>query len=77
MTEQANRTEVVIYTHPDCEFSAAAKYDMEQLGIAFREVDVTVVPGAAEELERLTGGDRVTPVIVEGERVTIGYGGLG
>lgn len=77
MTRPAAKTEVIIYTHPDCEFSAAAKYDMERLGIVFREIDVSATPEAIAELERLTGGDRVTPVIVEGERVTIGYGGLG
>lgn len=68
---------LVIYTHPDCEFSAAAKYDLQQMGIAFREVDVTEDSGAMAELERLTGGERITPVIVEGDRVIVGYGGLG
>lgn len=76
MTNQIEPT-VVIYTHPDCEFSAAAKYDMERLGIPYKEIDVTKVPGAIRELEKLTGGDHITPVIVQGELVTVGYGGLG
>lgn len=74
---QETREEVVIYTHPDCPYSAQAKEEFRQLGIAFREVDVTREPGAVEELERLTGGERITPVIVEGERVIMGYNGLG
>ncbi len=68
---------IIIYTHPDCEASAQAKADFQRDGIAFKEIDVTVVPGAIEELERLTGGEHVTPVIVDGEMVIVGYGGLG
>ena len=68
---------LIIYTHPDCEYSAAAKLDFDQQGIPYREIDVTKVPDASEELERLTGGERITPVIVEGKRVTIGYLGAG
>ena len=76
MSQQATE-EIVIYTHPECEFSAAAKAEFQELGIPFKEIDISKVPGAAEELERLTGGERITPVIVEGGRVTIGYKGMG
>ena len=68
---------LTIYTHPECDYSQAAKSDMEREGIPFTEIDVTVSPGAIAELERLTGGERITPVIVEGELVTVGYGGVG
>lgn len=68
---------IVIYTHPDCDASAQAKADFQKDGIAYREIDVTVVPGAVEELERLTGGRHITPVIIDGDKVIIGYGGTG
>ncbi len=68
---------IVIYTHPDCDASAQAKADFQKDGIAYREIDVTVVPGAVEELERLTGGDHITPVIIDGDMVIVGYGGVG
>ena len=68
---------LIIYTHPDCEYSAAAKLEFDELSISYREIDVTKVPGAVEELERLTGGERITPVIVEDGRVTVGYMGVG
>ncbi len=68
---------IVIYTHPDCDASAQAKADFRKDGIDFKEIDVTLVPGAVEELERLTGGDHITPVIIDGDMVIIGYGGLG
>ena len=73
----AEPTTLTIYTHPECDYSQAAKADVERDGIPFTEIDVTVSPGAIAELERLTGGERITPVIVEGELVTVGYGGVG
>lgn len=71
------RDTIVIYTHPDCTYSAAAKDDLVQSGISFEEIDLSVTPDAWEELERLTGGERITPVIVEGDLVTVGFHGVG
>ena len=68
---------LTIYTHPDCAYSQAALADLQKDGIPFNQIDVTLVDGATEELERLTGGERITPVIIEGELVTVGYGGVG
>ena len=58
MTESNTLT---IYTHPECDYSQAAKADMEREGIPFTEIDVTVSPGAIAELERLTGGESGVP----------------
>ena len=68
---------IVIYTHPDCAYSAAAKAELSHMNIPFEEIDLTVSPEAWEVVERLTGGDRTTPVIVEGDRVTVGFHGVG
>ena len=68
---------IVIYTHPDCDASAEAKAEFTRDGIAFREIDVTLIPGAVEELEKYTGGDHITPVILDGDMVIVGYGGVG
>jgi len=38
-------------------------------------VDVKVEGGRLEEMLEYTGGVRKVPVIVQGEKVTIGYGG--
>ncbi len=69
--------EIVVYTHPDCGFSTAVKIDYGNRGIEFREIDISVTPEAIPELERLTGGERTTPVIVQGAEVTIGFNGIG
>ena len=68
---------IIIYTHPDCDASADAKADFQRDGIPFKEIDVTMVSGAVAELEKLTGGEHITPVIVDGETVIVGYGGVG
>ena len=34
-------------------------------------------PEHVEELEKLTGGERITPVMVEGDLVIVGYHGIG
>ena len=57
---------LVIYTHPDCGYSSAAKDELSQSDIPFKEIDLSVTPEAWAEVERLTGGERTTPVIVEG-----------
>ena len=67
---------VVIYTHPDCGYSAQARDELAQNEIEFTEIDLSVNPDAWTEVERLTGGERTTPVIVEGDFVTIGFNGI-
>ena len=68
-------SEVTIYVEPGCPFSMAAKEDLARRGIAYREVDVTASREALEEMLRITGGERMVPVIVEGDKVTLGFGG--
>ena len=76
MTQQKTTT-IIIYTHPDCSYSAAQKDDFVKSGVNFQEIDVTLHPEAIPDLEQLTGGERITPVIVEGGIVTVGYHGVG
>ena len=68
---------LVIYTHPDCEYSGALKEELASLGAGYEEVDLSLNPEAWEKLEELTGGERITPVSVEGDLVTVGFQGLG
>ena len=70
-------SKVIIYTHPDCPYSTAAKDDYQDRGVEFQEIDVSLQPEAIPDLERLTGGERITPVIVEGDSVIVGYHGVG
>ncbi len=68
-------SEVILYTHPDCAFSAAAKMDYRKRKVAYEEVDLSKQEDRIPELLTLTNGERVTPVIVESGAVTIGFKG--
>lgn len=67
-------TEIKIYTKPGCPYCAAAKTDLDGRGAEYDEFDVLSDPSAMEEMTKLSGG-RTVPVIVEGEKITVGFGG--
>ncbi len=71
----AQDNQVIIYTHPDCAFSAAAKMDYRKRKVAYEDVDLSKQEDRIPELLALTNGERVTPVIVEEGAVTIGFKG--
>ena len=68
---------VVLYTHPECSFSDALKDELNSEGKAYEEIDLALRPEAWTGLEALTGGERITPVMVEGDAVSIGFHGVG
>lgn len=68
----------ILYTRADCSYSGALKHDLDRAGISYREIDLLEHPEAVPDVERLTGGERITPVLVEPNgQVTVGYHGLG
>ncbi len=74
MTQSAQPT-TVVYTHPDCAFSAAAKMDFRKRKVEYLEIDVSKEPDRIPELLEMTNGERITPVIVENGTVSIGFNG--
>jgi glutaredoxin len=68
---------LVVYTHPECTYSHALKEELQTGGIEFEEIDLALKPEEWARLEELTGGERITPVTVEGELVTVGFHGVG
>ena len=68
---------VTIYTKVGCPYCASAKEDMKKRGITYDERDVYKDAGASDEAMKYSGGKRIVPVIVEGEKVTLGYNGGG
>lgn len=66
---------VTIFGKDSCPYTQAAIHDCRNRGVAFEYVNVTT---RAEDLARmlvLSGGKRRVPVIVEDDRVRIGFGG--
>ena len=66
----------LIYTHPDCAYSSAAKMDYRKRKIDYAEIDLSKKADQIPALLELTNGERVTPVIVEDGVVTIGFKGV-
>ena len=68
---------VILYTRPDCEYSAALKDDLDAAGTLYEEIDLYLHPEAVEQLLEYTDGDRITPVLVKGDEVSVGFHGIG
>jgi glutaredoxin 3 len=69
---------VELYTAAGCEFSAAAREDLEWRGVDFVEYDVEKDREAYERMLGITGGNRTVPVIVQqGKPAQIGWMGRG
>ena len=68
-------SDTLIYTHPDCAYSSAAKMDYRKRKIEYTEIDLSKMADQIPTLLELTNGERVTPVIVEDGVVTIGFKG--
>ncbi|MEK9659772.1 MAG: UXX-star (seleno)protein family 2 [Chloroflexota bacterium] len=68
---------LTVYTRPDCSYSDALLHELDRDGVEYRQIDLAEHPELVPEVERLAGGERVTPVMVEGEMVIVGYHGIG
>ena len=68
---------IVLYTHPDCSYSAALKEELADLALDFEEINLALNPDLCEKVEELTGGERITPVMVTGDNVEVGFHGVG
>ena len=68
---------IVLYTHPDCSYSDALKEELTDLALAFEEINLALKPDLWEKVEELTGGERITPVMVTGDNVEVGFHGVG
>jgi glutaredoxin 3 len=64
--------DVKIYTTPTCGYCHQAKAFFTQIGVPFKEVDVSSDQTAAQEMVDLTGQMGV-PVIVMGNEIVIGF----
>jgi glutaredoxin len=68
-------SDVTIYTKEGCPYCAAAKKHYTEAGASFEEIDIHNTPGAMDKVLELSKGERIVPVIVDGEEVKLGFGG--
>ena len=62
---------VTLYVKTGCPYCAAKRREFQGKGLPFSEINVTERPEAIPELLRLTHGERLVPVVVQGQRVSI------
>ena len=62
-----------MYGAKTCSQCAQARPYLETKGVEYEEIDVDDTPGAEDEVKRLTGGQRLTPVFVIDGEVIIGF----
>jgi glutaredoxin 3 len=60
--------EIVVYTTDMCPYCYRAKRLLEQKGVAFTEIDVTLDPARRAEMAQKSGGVRTVPQIFIGGR---------
>jgi len=66
---------VIIYGKAGWPYTQAAREDYAKKGYKVDYRDAKENPEYLEELLKYSGGQRRVPVIVEGDKVTVGYGG--
>ena len=66
---------VVIYGKDACPYTQAARDDYAKRGLAAHYINVKKDPAGLARMLEHSKGKRLVPVIVEGDRVTIGFGG--
>ena len=66
---------ITLYTHPDCTYSDALKDELEDLAVDYEEINLALQPEMWEKVEQLTGGERITPVMVTLDNVEVGFHG--
>jgi glutaredoxin 3 len=66
---------VLIFGKDACPYTQAARDDFARRKMPFEYLNVKKNPAELERMLRYTKGRRQVPVIVDGETVTVGFGG--
>ena len=70
-----NLSMVLIFGKDNCPYTQAAVEDYERRGVAAEYINVKKAPADLERMLTFSRGQRRVPVIVEDEKVKIGFGG--
>lgn len=66
---------VLIYGQDHCEYTSSARADYSDRNVPFEYINVLEDQDGLQHMLELNHGRRDVPVIVEGGRVTVGFGG--
>ena len=70
--KELNQPRVTLFSTPTCGYCQTAKHYFRQIGIRFRDVDVSRDPAAARDMVRRSG-QRGVPVIDIGGQIVVGF----
>lgn len=62
---------VTVYSTPWCGYCRRLKRQLDEAGIAYREIDVDATPGYDERIIEASGGYRTVPTIEIGSRLLV------
>ena len=69
---------IILYTHPDCDYSPMKKNELDYNGIDYEEIDLSLLPEFWKEVEKICNGGRITPILIDVDGSSeIGYQGIG
>ena len=71
LPDEPMNAKITLYTKTGCPYCAAKRKDLNEKNLPFLEINLTERPEMIAEVLKLTGGERVVPVIVEGKNVSI------
>lgn len=57
-------SELTVYSTSWCGYCRRLKWQLDEAGIAYREIDIERTPEAAEFVERVNGGNQTVPTVV-------------
>ncbi len=67
------KTNVKVYSTPDCTKCNQAKQLLKEHGVEFDSIDITESPEAFQEMRTVSRGARSVPIISVCDRVLVGY----
>ena len=68
-------SDLILYTKTGCPYCAAAVKHYTEQGRTFTEYNVTDHPEKMNDLLKASGGRASVPVIIDGNSVSVGFGG--
>jgi len=62
--QKVNPMSFVMYSTTWCGYCKRLKSQLAELGVSFEEINIEAVPGTAEIVEKVNGGNRTVPTLV-------------
>ena len=68
---------VIVYSTLGCGYTDKLKAELDRDGVEYEEVNLSLNPDRWPEVLPHTDGERISPVMIDGDKVTIGFNGFG